>query len=230
MLQSRHCLRDLLGETHFVRFDTAGGTGGAGGGEGGDDGGSAGEGSDEGSGGEGGGEGAGSAKTFDEAYVKKLRDEAAGHRKKAKEFEEKLAGASAETQKKILEALGIDPDPNKNAEQQIAEAKTKAQEAIDRANKRLIDAEIRDLAKECKDVKLLLQVIDRSKMEVDDQDEISGVKEALEAAYKNYPLLKGEAGEVGGGSRPGAEGSGSANLAAAGKMTMPQYIEWRKKQ
>lgn len=227
MLSSMHCFRDPLGETQFVRFDEAGGSGGTGGdGSGGGAGGDGGDGGG-GSGGDGGGDG---GKTFDEAYVKKLRDEAAAHRKKAKDLETKLEGSTKETTAKILQALGINPDPNKNAEEQIAEANKKALEAITKANNRLIDAEIRDLAKECKDVKLLLQVIDRSKIEVKDDDSIEGVSEALEAAYKNYPLLKGEAGEVGGGSRPGAEGSGSTDLAAAGKMTMAQYIEWRKKQ
>ncbi|NLL02631.1 MAG: hypothetical protein GX265_06420, partial [Mollicutes bacterium] len=85
-------------------------------------------------------------KTFDETYVKELRTEAAKYRTKAKELEQQLQTLPGEITGKVLAALGLEPDPQKNFDQQLAEANKKAQEAEKRANERLVRAEVISLA------------------------------------------------------------------------------------
>ena len=150
-------------------------------------------------------------KTYDEAYVKKLRDEAAGHRTKAKDLEQKLAGASQDTMAKVLKALGLEPDPNKNYENQLAEAKKKAQEAEERANQRLIKAEVKVISSQLGiiDPDAALALMDKGKIKVNDAGDVEGAKEALEALLKEKPYLKGQPGntQLGGGSNPAGGGN-----------------------
>lgn len=178
-------------------------------------------GGDGGTGGTGGGDGGGDPppKTYDEAYVKRLRDEAAGHRTKAKDLEQKLAGASQETMAKVLKALGLEPDPNKNYEQQLADANKKAQEAEEKANQRLIKAEVKLISAELGiiDSDAALALMDKGKVKVNDSGDVEGAKEALEALLKDKPYLKGQPGnnQVGGGSNP-AVGGGTKNNGTSG--------------
>jgi hypothetical protein len=188
-------------------------------------------------GGEGGGDGKGDnsgagdgqAKTYDEAYVTKLRQEAAANRVKAKEAESKLANLPQETTAKILKALGLEPDPNKNYEQQLADANKKAQEAEAKANERLIKAEVKSIAVELKlvDADAAYALMDRTAVKINDAGEVEGVKEALEALTKAKPYLVGKGDTVGGvgsGSNPGA-GDPPDPVAAAKK-----YAEERNKR
>ena len=165
-----------------------------------------------------GGQGGGSnePKTFDEAYVKQLRDEAASHRVKAKEFEDKLKALEAQSKEfpaKLLKALGLEPDPNKAWEKQVEEAKTAAQAATEKANQRLIRAEVKVLAKDLGivDPDAAFALADLSKVQVAEDGTVSGVMDALEALVKAKPYLVGKAGQggVGSGSNPGA-GAGGA--------------------
>lgn len=161
-------------------------------------------------------------KTFDEAYVKKLRDEAASHRTKAKDLETKLAATTQETMAKVLKALGLEPDPNKNYEQQLADANKKAQEAEEKANARLIQAEVKMQAVSLQiiDPDAAYALMDRSRVQIGDDGVVSGVKEALEALAKDKPYLVGKAGstQVGSGSNPGTGGGNDDPVEQARKL------------
>lgn len=187
---------------------------GSGGGAGTGDGGSSG--SDTGSGvGDGAGTGAGKegdggsqGKTYDEAYVKKLREEAAANRVKARELEEQVKKLPQEITAKVMKALGLEPDPDKNYEQQLAEANAKAQEAEKKANERLVRAEVKALAVSMQiiDPDAAYLLIDKSGVKITDTGEVEGAKEALEALVKAKPYLVGKGGSggsVGSGSNPG---------------------------
>ena len=146
-------------------------------------------------------------KTFDEAYVKELRTEAAKYRTKAKELEQQLQTLPGEITAKVLAALGLEPDPQKNFDQQLAEANKKAQEAEKRANERLVRAEVISLATDMGliDADAALALMDRTDVTVKDDGTVDGVKEALEALVVAKPWLKKEQKTtVGGGTNPAA--------------------------
>ena len=149
-------------------------------------------------------------KMFSEDYVKDLRTEAAKYRTKAKELEGKLQTLPGEITAKVLAALGMEPDPDKNFEKQLAEAQAKAQEAEKRANERLVRAEVISLATDMGlvDADAALALMDRTDVTVKDDGTVDGVKEALEALVAAKPWLKKEQKTtVGGGTNPpgGAE-------------------------
>lgn len=145
-------------------------------------------------------------KMFSEDYVKDLRTEAAKYRTKAKELEGKLQTLPGEITAKVLAALGLEPDPDKNFEKQLAEAQAKAQEAEKRANERLVRAEVISLATDMGlvDADAALALMDRTDVTVKDDGTVSGAKEALEALVAAKPWLKkAEAKQpVGGGTNP----------------------------
>lgn len=150
-------------------------------------------------------------KTYDETYVKQLRDEAASYRVKAKETEDRLKALEAQSKElpaKLLKALGLEPDPNKNWEKQVQEAQAAAQAATEKANQRLIRAEVKVAAAALGivDPDAALALADLSKVQVADDGTVSGVKEALEALAKAKPYLIGKPGQaaLGSGSNPGA--------------------------
>lgn len=152
-------------------------------------------------------------KTYDEAYVKSLREEAAKYRVKAKELEDKVSTLPNEITAKVLKALGLEPDPEKNFDQQLQEANRKAQEAEQKANQRLINAEVKLLAAEMGliDADAALALMDKANVEVDESGNVIGVKEALEALVETKPWLKkAEAKPVGSGTNP--PGAGVAEL------------------
>jgi hypothetical protein len=161
-----------------------------------------------------GGSQGGDTKTFDEAYVKSLREEAAKYRTKAKELESKLETLPAEITSKVLKALGLEPDPQKNFEQQLAEANRKAQEAEQKAKTRLVAAEVKLLATEMGliDADAALALMDKSNVEVDDAGNVKGIKEALGALVQAKPWLKKQAsGPVGSGTNPPGAGGTEVN-------------------
>ena len=144
-------------------------------------------------------------KTFDETYVKELRTEAAKYRTKAKELEQQLQTLPGEITAKVLAALGLEPDPDKNFEKQLAEAQAKAQEAEKRANERLVRAEVISLATDMGlvDADAALALMDRAGVAVKDDGTVEGAKEALEALVAAKPWLKKEQKTtVGGGTNP----------------------------
>lgn len=148
-------------------------------------------------------------KTYDEAYVKQLRAEAAKYRTKHKELEKTSKTQQSDFQLSVLKALGLNPDPNKNYESQISELNTKVQEAEKRANEKLVKAEIKSLSATLGivDPDAAYQLIDKSGLKVEDSGDVKGVKEALEALLKAKPYLK-KTGitTIGGGTNPAGAG------------------------
>jgi hypothetical protein len=162
-----------------------------------------GEGDDSGDGGEngeGGDSGDGEQK-FDKAYVEKIRKEAANYRTKAKELEGQLGEVSQNTMKKVLEALGINPDPNKAFEEQLQQAQLKAQEAETKANDRLIRAEIKlqATALGIVDEEAAYTLMAKEGVKVNDNGSVEGVKESLESLLTAKPYLKAQQNNRGGG-------------------------------
>lgn len=150
------------------------------------------------------------AKTFDESYVKKLRQENAEHRTKNKELETSLDQKMSEFQASVLKALGLEPDANKQADKQIADARTKAQEAETRANQRLLKAEVKSIAAELGlvDADAAFSLMDKAGLAIEDDGTVKGVKEALDALLEAKPYLKKQdTAPIGGGMNPPGGGN-----------------------
>jgi small-conductance mechanosensitive channel len=86
-----------------------------------------------------------------------------------------------------------------------AEAASKT--ALETANKRLVDAEIKVFAKDAgfADVTDAVALVDRTSIQVDEQGNVTGAKEAIEALAKAKPHLIGEGKPAG---TPGSGGNG----------------------
>lgn len=121
-------------------------------------------------------------KVFTEDYVSALRGESAGYRTKAKSYEIALRSILGV---KDGEELG-DIDSRLSAYQKDQTAKETA--ALEAANTRLISAEIRNL--EGFNIPLLERLIDRTKISVNDQGQVLGLKEAAEELSKQFPEVK----------------------------------------
>lgn len=121
-------------------------------------------------------------KVFTEDYVGELRRESAGYRTTARTYEAALRKALG---LKDGEELG-DLDGRLTACQQAQQKQLN--DVLGAANQRLICAELKSL--EGYDHKLLAKVIDLSGVKVDDQGAITGLKEAVEAAAKEFPAVK----------------------------------------
>jgi len=130
-------------------------------------------------------------KVYDEEYVKKLRDEAAKYRKKAKGLEDQTQTQQQELLKQVLGVLGIDPDPNKEFEKQISDAKAAAQEAQRKAHDKLVRAELKMVGSELGlvDVDVAYMLLDKENISVGDDGSVEGVKEALEKVLADKPYL-----------------------------------------
>lgn len=123
----------------------------------------------------------GSGKLFTEDFVSTLRGEAAGYRTRAKSYESalrKLLGINAQ------EEIG---DLSARIATYQQEQQTAQQKALEAANQRLINAEMQSLSGY--DHKLLAKLIDLSKVAVDDNGEVHGLKEAAQAVRTEYPAV-----------------------------------------
>lgn len=121
-------------------------------------------------------------KTYSEDYVSALRGESANYRTRAKAYEGTLRTMFG---LKDGEELG-DLNARLSAYQQN---QTKQQStALEAANKRLIGAEMRTL--EGYDHKLLEKLIDLSGVKVAEDGTVEGLKEAAEAAAKDFPAVR----------------------------------------
>lgn len=149
-------------------------------------------------------------KTFDEAYVKRLREEAASWRTKYQEAKNELSAKEAEKQEiitKLFGALGLEPDPDKEYDKQLSEARELAQAAIKTANERLIKAEVKATAAELGivDADAAYALMAKDGVKIDDAGNVSGVKEALTALVEAKPYLRGKAKDLGAGTNPGGQ-------------------------
>ena len=130
-------------------------------------------------------------KVYDEEYVEKLRKENAKYRTKAKDLETTSQTAQQDLMKKVFETFGINPDPNLEFEKQLSLARQQAQEAEQRANDKLIRAEIKSIGAELgvvdPDVAYLL--VGKDSLSVKEDGTVEGVKEALEKVITEKPYL-----------------------------------------
>lgn len=121
-------------------------------------------------------------KLFSEDYVHTVRNEAAGYRTAAKTYESALRTVLGLKEGDELGDLNTRISTYQQSLSQQREATLQA------ANQRLIRAELRSL--EGYNHKLLERVIDLSGVRVDDEGNVTGVKEAAEAALKEFPEVK----------------------------------------
>lgn len=140
---------------------------------------------------------ASTGKTFSEDYVKTIREEAKENRLARKAAEEKAAAIEA----KFKTILGLKEqdsiDDAKIAAYQEAQTKAAAA-AVSKANARLIQAEIKSL--EGYDAKLVERLLDKSKITIDDNGTVTGLKEAVAAMEVEFPAVKKAAGASAGGN------------------------------
>ena len=121
-------------------------------------------------------------KTFTEDYVKTLRDESSGYKTTAKAYESALRKAFGLKDSEELGDVGERLTSYQQAQQRQID------DALSTANQRLIKAEIKSIAGY--DHKLLEKVIDQSNIKVDENGTVTGLKEAVEAAAKDFPAVK----------------------------------------
>lgn len=153
----------------------------------------------------------GKPKTYDESYVKKLRQEAAARRKREHELESEL--------KAIKDKELTDKE---RAERDAAEAKTAAADAIGKANARIIRAAITEAATAANavDVATVRELL-AGKIEVDDDGEPMGVEEAVKALLEEKPfLVKSGDDDTGGRAAGSGAGAGNGHAARGGKLTL----------
>lgn len=126
-----------------------------------------------------------------EAKLQRLKEleEAEEERKKAAMTEQERLLAEKEEAEKIAE-----------------EAKEKAEKALEAANKRIIETEIRAIARENKanDVDVVLALLDTSTIEVDDDGSVKGVQEAIQELKesKSFLFKQSIGADASGGSNP----------------------------
>jgi len=113
-------------------------------------------------------------------YIKELRDEAKRTRLSKKEAESEI--------KKIL---GLEEDAELN-EDTVKAYQKKVQQDItdktDKANDKLIKAEIKDL--DGYNNKLVNALLDKSKLTISENGDVDGLKDAIEALEVEYPEIK----------------------------------------
>lgn len=152
-------------------------------------------------------------KVFSEDYVKALRNESASYRTTARNYENALRKMLNVEDGAKLDNL----DKRITAMQEATAAQLK--DAMSKANNRLISAEIKNL--DGYDGKLLSKLLDYSKITVDDDGNVTGLKEAAEEAAKEYPAVlqeKTPAKYAGGtGSAPVSNGKYTAEEIAVRK-------------
>jgi hypothetical protein len=113
-------------------------------------------------------------------YVKGLREEAKMHR---------LAKKSVEGKLKALIGLKDDEDVDDAKIAAYKDTQSKAaNEAISKANARLIAAEIKGL--DGYDTKLVAKLIDHSKITIADDGTVKGITEQLPELEKEFPAIK----------------------------------------
>jgi len=126
-------------------------------------------------------------KTFSEDYVHTIREEAKENRLARKAAED----ANKANMAKFKTLLGL-TEEDKLDDAKIAEYKanqeSKEAAVMQKANNRLIEAEIKSL--DGYDSKLIMRLLDRSKIEIDDEGKSIGLQEAVEALAVEFPSVK----------------------------------------
>lgn len=136
-------------------------------------------------------------KLFSEDYVKTIREEAKENRLARKAAEEERDNLAL----KFKEVIGLKPeDPLKDESITLyKENLTKNMNAaLEKANERLLQAEIKSL--DGYDVKLVSRLLDRSKVTIEEDGTIKGLKEAITALEEEFPQIR--KGTQTGGANP----------------------------
>ena len=143
---------------------------------------------------------AATGKTFSEDYVKALRQESAGYRTKAQAQDAALR-----------ELLGVGQGEEMgDINARITAYKSARAAELAKANTRLIDAEIKTMSGY--DTKLLMRLIDRSGVKIDDKGTVTGLKEAIEAVEKEFPSVKTGTGKQYAPTNPAQEKSRASSV------------------
>lgn len=137
-------------------------------------------------------------KTFDEAYVKQLRQEAAGHRKRATDAEAEL--------QKIKDAQLSETE---RAKKEAADAQAKAQKLEADYKAAIVRAEIAVLGTGLKivDADAAYRLIDQAAIQFDDQGKPTNVKALLDQLVKDKPYLVAQGGPTTPPNNPGRSGT-----------------------
>jgi hypothetical protein len=153
---------------------------------------------------------AGKSKTYDESYVKKLREEAAARRKNERKLEDEL--------KAIRDKELTDKE---RAERDAAEATTRATEREKLANARILSAAITEaaIAANAIDAATVRDLL-AGKVELDDDGEPVGVEEAVSELLKSKPFLVKSGDDTGGRAAGSGAGTGNGHAARSGKLTL----------
>lgn len=126
-------------------------------------------------------------KLFSEDYVKTIREEAKENRlarKAAEEERDRLA-------LKFKDIIGLKPEDTLKDESITLYKENLAKNmnaALEKANERLLQAEIKSL--DGYDVKLVSRLLDRSKVTIEEDGTIKGLKEAITALEEEFPQVR----------------------------------------
>lgn len=152
---------------------------------------------------------------FSEDYVKSLRQEAASYRVAKKDLEET-----------VIKTLGLEVDSidEKVLNTFVSNLKQDKEQILNRANERLLKAEIKNL--DGYDVKLVERLIDKSKVKITEDGEIEGLKELVEELEKEFPQIKVNNSKNNSGANPA---TGADGLTEKQKL-IQKYEEAEKKK
>lgn len=126
-------------------------------------------------------------KTFSEDYVKTIREEAKENRLARKAAEQQYEAITL----KVKELMGLKPeDQLKDDHFMTYKQKMESEKAemLTKANEKLLQAEIKSL--DGYDVKLVSRLLDRSKVMIEEDGTVKGLKEALTALEEEFPQIK----------------------------------------
>jgi len=136
-------------------------------------------------------------KTFSEDYVKTIREEAKENRLARKAAEQQYEAITL----KVKELMGLKPeDQLKDDHFMTYKQKMESEKAemLTKANEKLLQAEIKSL--DGYDVKLVSRLLDRSKVMIEEDGTVKGLKEALTALEEEFPQIR--KGTQNGGANP----------------------------
>lgn len=140
--------------------------------------------------------------------------------------------AAAKAQREAGEKAKTELEKEREARERAEEEKALA---IEKANNRLIDAEIKVLAAAAgfADITDAVALVDRTEISVDEEGKVTGVKEAVEALAKAKPHLLGKSpgtGGIGGSSNPGDDKGGGDDDGTFGAALGKRQAEQLGKQ
>lgn len=130
-------------------------------------------------------------KSYDEAYVKELRDEAAKHR--TEKQAEKAARDKLEKELKAFRDAQLSDEEKARAE--LEDLRKSSTDNLSRAQEAELKFQIALNApkEEISDIKAAIKLIERDALEFDDKGNITNLKDTLAALKEEHPWLLGKA-------------------------------------